>query len=85
MDLQLAGRHALITGSTAGIGFAIARGLAAEGAHVPLTGRRQASVDAALARLRQSAPSAQAGQPPAGCPLRDPRFRPPCRPRSCSA
>jgi len=53
MDLGLKGRHALITGSTAGIGYAIARGLAAEGANVTITGRTQASVDAALTRLRK--------------------------------
>jgi len=51
MDLELGGRRALITGSTAGIGYAIARGLAAEGARVVLTGRTQTSVDRALARL----------------------------------
>ena len=39
MDLGLAGKHALVTGSTAGIGFAIAKGLAAEGASVIVTGR----------------------------------------------
>ena len=52
MDLKLENRRALVTGSTAGIGFAIARGLAAEGAQVTITGRTQASVEAALARLR---------------------------------
>jgi NAD(P)-dependent dehydrogenase (short-subunit alcohol dehydrogenase family) len=67
MDLRLEGRRALITGSTAGIGFAIARGLAAEGAHVTLTGRTQASVDAALARLRGSLPGALAGGVAADC------------------
>lgn len=58
MDLGLGGRRALITGSTAGIGFAIAQGLAAEGAHVVVTGRTQKSVDGALARLRQAVPKA---------------------------
>ena len=47
MDLQLAGRRALVTGSTAGIGFAIAQTLAAEGAFVVVNGRTQAAVDAA--------------------------------------
>jgi NAD(P)-dependent dehydrogenase (short-subunit alcohol dehydrogenase family) len=58
MDLGLGGRRALVTGSTAGIGFAIAQGLAAEGAQVVLTGRTQQSVDGALARLRQAVPRA---------------------------
>jgi len=53
MDLGLAGKHALVTGSTAGIGHAIARGLAAEGASVIVTGRTQASVDTALTRIRE--------------------------------
>ena len=52
MNLDIAGKRALVTGSTAGIGYAIAHGLAAEGARVMITGRTQASVDAALARLK---------------------------------
>ena len=52
MDLQLNGKLALVTGSTQGIGFAIARGLASEGARVVVNGRTQASVDRAVARLR---------------------------------
>ena len=60
MDLALKGKRALITGSTAGIGYAIAHGLAAEGAHVVVTGRTQVSVDGALARLRKSFPGADA-------------------------
>ncbi|MDH4093493.1 MAG: SDR family oxidoreductase [Betaproteobacteria bacterium] len=51
MDLGLKGRRALITGSTSGIGYAIAQGLAAEGAQVWITGRTQQRVDEALARL----------------------------------
>src|SRR4029453_6208655 len=51
MDLQLTGRRALVTGSTAGIGFAIARLLAAEGASVIINGRMQASVDRARASI----------------------------------
>jgi NAD(P)-dependent dehydrogenase (short-subunit alcohol dehydrogenase family) len=54
MDLQLAGRRALVTGSTAGIGFAIARTLAAEGALVILNGRTQAAVDTARAAIAES-------------------------------
>ena len=67
MDLQLENRRALVTGSTAGIGFAIARGLAAEGAEITLTGRTQASVDSALARLRSSLPRARADGIAADC------------------
>ncbi len=59
MDLQLRNRRALVTGSTLGIGFAIAKGLAAEGAHVIVNGRKQESVDKALARIRQEVPGAQ--------------------------
>ena len=59
MDLQLSDRRALVTGSTSGIGYAIAQGLAAEGAHVVITGRSEASVQEALARLRQALPQAR--------------------------
>lgn len=51
MDLQLDGKLALITGSTAGIGFAIAQSLARERCRVIVNGRTQARVDAALAKL----------------------------------
>jgi NAD(P)-dependent dehydrogenase (short-subunit alcohol dehydrogenase family) len=51
MDLQLGGKRALVTGSTAGIGFAIAQALAKEGAHVIVNGRTKNRVDETLARL----------------------------------
>ena len=51
MDLQLKGRLSLITGSTAGIGYAIAEALAGEGARVIINGRSQESVDKAIAKL----------------------------------
>jgi len=52
MDLKLAGKIALVTGSTAGIGLAIAKSLATEGAHVYVNGRTQERVDAAMAGIR---------------------------------
>jgi NAD(P)-dependent dehydrogenase (short-subunit alcohol dehydrogenase family) len=51
MDLQLNGKSALVTGSTAGIGLAIAKRMAAEGVEVILTGRSQDKLDAALAEV----------------------------------
>ncbi len=59
MNLQLENKTALVTGSTAGIGFAIARALAAEGAHVVINGRTQARVDAAIATLTAEVPGAK--------------------------
>lgn len=51
MDLQLENRLSLVTGSTAGIGYAIAEALASEGARVIINGRTQESVDVAVKRL----------------------------------
>jgi len=51
MDLQLDDKLALVTGSTAGIGFAVAESLARERCRVIINGRTQARVDAALAKL----------------------------------
>jgi NAD(P)-dependent dehydrogenase (short-subunit alcohol dehydrogenase family) len=52
MDLQLKNKKALITGSTAGIGFAIARQLAKENAHVYINGRTAARVELAVEKLK---------------------------------
>ncbi|MGD0730006.1 MAG: SDR family NAD(P)-dependent oxidoreductase [Terracidiphilus sp.] len=52
MNLKLTDKLALVTGSTAGIGLAIAKSLAGEGAHVYVNGRTQARVDAAIAAIR---------------------------------
>jgi NAD(P)-dependent dehydrogenase (short-subunit alcohol dehydrogenase family) len=58
MDLGLKGKFAVVTGSTAGIGFAIAAELAKEGATVVVNGRTQARVSSALERIRKSVPDA---------------------------
>jgi NAD(P)-dependent dehydrogenase (short-subunit alcohol dehydrogenase family) len=50
--LGLTGKRALVTGSTAGIGFPTARALASEGAHVTVNGRTEARVGSAVDRLR---------------------------------
>ncbi len=59
MNLQLENKLALVTGSTAGIGFAIAKALAAEGARVIVNGRTQARVTEAIASIRGHIPSAR--------------------------
>jgi len=51
MNIDLSGKTALVTGSTAGIGHAIAKGLAASGASVVINGRGQDKVDAAVRKL----------------------------------
>jgi NAD(P)-dependent dehydrogenase (short-subunit alcohol dehydrogenase family) len=56
MIIDLTGKRAIVTGSTSGIGFAIARGLAETGAAVVLNGRTQKNVDAAIKRLAQQVP-----------------------------
>jgi NAD(P)-dependent dehydrogenase (short-subunit alcohol dehydrogenase family) len=53
MDFGLKGKTAVVSGSTAGIGFAIAAALAAEGAQVVVNGRTEARVVAALQSIRQ--------------------------------
>lgn len=56
MDLGLQGKRALVTGSTAGIGFAAAKAMAAEGAEVTINGRTAARVNAAVAQLQADLP-----------------------------
>jgi NAD(P)-dependent dehydrogenase (short-subunit alcohol dehydrogenase family) len=58
MDLGLRGKVAVVSGSTAGIGLAIAAELAAEGAKVVVNGRTQARVDAACQAIQQRVSSA---------------------------
>ena len=55
MDLQLQGKIALVSGSTAGIGNAIAAALAREGARVIVNGRTSAAVEAAVAAMKSAA------------------------------
>jgi NAD(P)-dependent dehydrogenase (short-subunit alcohol dehydrogenase family) len=58
MNLNLSGKTALISGSTKGIGFAIASQLAVEGAHVMVNGRTEEAVGSALQQIRHSVPQA---------------------------
>jgi NAD(P)-dependent dehydrogenase (short-subunit alcohol dehydrogenase family) len=59
MKIDLSGRTALVTGSTSGIGHAIAKGLAAAGASVVVNGRTQAKVDAVVTALAKALPDGQ--------------------------
>ena len=59
MNLDITGKVALVTGSTAGIGVAIAAGLAEYGAHVWVNGRTQARVDSAIATIKKAQPKAK--------------------------
>jgi NAD(P)-dependent dehydrogenase (short-subunit alcohol dehydrogenase family) len=59
MKTDLTGKTALVTGSTSGIGHAIARGLAGAGAEVVVNGRTQAKVDAAAAAIARAVPAAK--------------------------
>jgi NAD(P)-dependent dehydrogenase (short-subunit alcohol dehydrogenase family) len=58
-DLQLKGKKALVTGSTAGIGFAIVQGLAAEGASVVINGRTDKRIQDAMSEIRKMHAGAQ--------------------------
>jgi NAD(P)-dependent dehydrogenase (short-subunit alcohol dehydrogenase family) len=60
MNIDLSDKTAIVTGSTAGIGFAIAKGLAEAGARVVVNGRNQAGLDATVAALRRAVPGAAA-------------------------
>ncbi|MDK1389776.1 SDR family oxidoreductase [Sinorhizobium sp. 8-89] len=61
MDLQLTDKTALVTGATGGIGLAIARALALEGAEVIITGRDQLKLDKAIADIRTAGGEAATG------------------------
>ncbi len=58
MNLQLKSKMALVTGSTAGIGYAIAKKLLEEGAQVIITGRTQERIDEAITGLKTEIPRA---------------------------
>ncbi len=58
MDLQLTGKTAFVSGSTQGIGFAIAEALLVEGASVVVNGRDEGRLEGAVARLRAAVPGA---------------------------
>ena len=59
MKIDLSGKTALVTGSTAGIGHAIAKGLAVAGANVVVNGRTQAKVEMAVAAISKAAPGSK--------------------------
>ncbi len=59
MLIDLSGKSAIVTGSTRGIGFAVAKGLAESGARVIVNGRGQKAVDEAIAELKKTVPKAE--------------------------
>lgn len=59
MDLELAGKHVLITGGSRGIGLACARGFLHEGARVSLVGRNEEALVAAALNLADARPDAE--------------------------
>src|ERR1700737_1544001 len=59
MNFKLESKTALVSGSTAGIGLAIAKSLAAEGARVIVNGRTSDRVAEAVRKIRRECPSAQ--------------------------
>src|ERR1700704_5912495 len=59
MNLELDGKLALVTGSTAGIGYAIAEALAREGARVIVNGRTTKRVEQAIKQIRSAVPQAR--------------------------
>ena len=65
MDLKLEGKRAVVTGSTAGIGFATAASLAREGASVVVNGRSEERVREAARKIKEKAPEAEVIEAPA--------------------
>src|SRR5258705_8625325 len=59
MKIDLTGKTALVTGSTSGIGRAVAKGLASAGATVVVNGRTQGKVDEAVATIAKAVPGAK--------------------------
>ena len=59
MHIDLSGKTAIVTGSTGGIGYAIAKGLANAGADVVVNGRSEAAVAKAVAKLKSEVPHAK--------------------------
>ena len=78
VDLELAGRRAIVTGGSRGIGLAVARGLAVEGASVALVARGATALEEAARALSGVAVAADAGLD-AALAARDPHVIP-CRP-----
>src|SRR5262249_50273622 len=59
MKIDLSGKTAVVTGSSSGIGFAIAKGLAGAGARVIVNGRNQDAISAAIAKIKDAVPGAK--------------------------